>query len=125
MIRRPPRPTRTTTLFPYPPLFRSDPLRFHPHCYYRPSQDDPPGTRPAWPAMIAAVTDLDGGVTGVHRTWLDPVAIDKASVASPRRAMGHLLGHGVRFGVRDSVMRSEGRRGGTGGVSTCSCRGSA
>src|SRR3546814_1106566 len=54
--------------------------------------------------MIAAVTDLDGGVTGVHRTWLDPAAIDKAPVASPRRAMGHLLGHGVRFGVADSVM---------------------
>ena len=85
-------------------LRKDDPLRFHPHCYYRPSQDDPPGTRPAWPAMIAAVTDLDGGVTGVHRTWLDSVAIDKASVASPRRAMGHLLGHGVRFGGADSVM---------------------
>src|SRR3546814_8365370 len=25
MIRRPPRSTRTDTLFPYPPLFRSDP----------------------------------------------------------------------------------------------------
>ncbi|HEY9579491.1 MAG TPA: toprim domain-containing protein [Rhizorhapis sp.] len=85
-------------------LRKGDPLSFHPHCYYRPSQGDPPGTRPAWPAMIAAVTDLDGGVTGVHRTWLDPAAIDKAPVASPRRAMGHLLGHGVRFGVADSVM---------------------
>src|SRR3546814_8354552 len=28
----------------------------------------------------------------------------KAPVASPRRAMGHLLGHGVRFGGADSVM---------------------
>ena len=25
-----------------------------------------------WPAMIAAVTDLDGRITGAHRTWLDP-----------------------------------------------------
>src|SRR3546814_5268370 len=49
-------------------LRKGDPLSFHPHCYYRPSQGDPPGTRPAWPAMIAAVTDLDGGVTGVHRS---------------------------------------------------------
>src|SRR3546814_14962392 len=47
-------------------LRKGDPLSFHPHCYYRPSQGDPPGTRPAWPAMIAAVTDLDGGVTGVQ-----------------------------------------------------------
>lgn len=85
-------------------LRKGDPLRFHPHCYYRPSQDDRPGTRAAWPAIIAAVTDMDGGVTGVHRTWIDPVAIDKAPVSSPRRAMGHLLGHGVRFGVADSVM---------------------
>src|SRR3546814_13708533 len=100
-------------------LRKGDPLSFHPHCYYRPSQGDPPGTRPAWPAMIAAVTDLDGGVTGVHRTWLDPAAIDKAPVASPRRAMCHLLGHGVRFGVAD---RSEARRVGKECVSKCRSR---
>jgi hypothetical protein len=54
--------------------------------------------------MIAAVTDLDGALTGVHRTWLDPTTCDKADVASPRRAMGHLLGHGVRFGRSGEVM---------------------
>lgn len=81
-----------------------DALRFHPRCWYRPSQDDPPEVRNAWPAMIAAVTDLSGAVTGVHRTWLDPIAIDKAPVARPRRAMGQLLGHGVRFGPADAVM---------------------
>ncbi len=81
-----------------------DALRFHSHCYYRPSKDDLPGTRAAWPAMIAAVTDLKGAITGVHRTWLDPAAITKAPVASPRRAMGHLLGHGVRFGAAAEVM---------------------
>ena len=31
-----------------------------------------------WPALIAAVTDLDGTITGVHRTWLDPLGRDKA-----------------------------------------------
>ncbi|HET6525435.1 MULTISPECIES: DUF7146 domain-containing protein [unclassified Sphingopyxis] len=82
----------------------SDPLRFHPHCFYRPSDDDAPGGRPAWPAMIAAVTDLAGAITGVHRTWLDPEAMDKAPVAFPRRAMGHLLGNGVRFGAAGPVM---------------------
>lgn len=85
-------------------LRQYDALRFHPNCYYRPSRDDPPGTKPAWAAMIAAVTDLSGAITGVHRTWLDKVAIDKAPVAYPRRAMGHLLGHGVRFGVAGPVM---------------------
>ncbi len=78
-----------------------DPLRFHPRCYYRPDDDSPTET---WPALIAAVTDLDGRITGAHRTWLDRSGRDKAPIDSPRRAMGHLLGHGVRFGVADEVM---------------------
>lgn len=81
-----------------------DPLRFHPHCYYRPSRDDQPGGRAAWPAIIAGVTDLTGGITGVHRTWIDPETLAKAPVAYPRRAMGNLLGHGVRFGAPARVM---------------------
>ncbi len=79
-------------------------LRFHPRCYYRPNEDDLPDTRTAWPAMIAAVSDLSGVVTGVHRTWLDPSTWDKAPVASPRRAMGHLLGNAVRFGEAQDIM---------------------
>jgi Toprim domain len=59
--------------------------------------------------MIAAVTDLDGRITGVHRTYLNPEGYDrsasgKAPIDSPRRAMGHLLGHAVRFGIADDVM---------------------
>ncbi|KAA5601754.1 DUF7146 domain-containing protein [Blastochloris sulfoviridis] len=76
-------------------------LRFHPRCYYRP---DPASPTETWPAMIAAVTDLTGTITGAHRTWLDPTGRDKAPVDTPRRAMGHLLGHGVRFGVADDVL---------------------
>lgn len=79
-------------------------LRFHPRCYYRPARGDAPGTRRAWPAMIAAVTDDTGALMGVHRTWLDAAARDKAPVAHPRRAMGQLLGHGVRFGPPGDVM---------------------
>ncbi len=79
-------------------------LRFHPRCYYRPNEDDLPDTRTAWPAMIAAVTDLSDVVTGVHRTWLDPSTWNKAPVASPRRAMGHLLGNAVRFGIAQEIM---------------------
>jgi hypothetical protein len=70
-------------------------LRFHPRCYYRPDEDAPTET---WPAMIAAVTDLSGDRTGVQRTWLDPSGQGKANLATPRRAMGHLLGHAVRLG---------------------------
>ncbi len=84
-------------------------LRFHPRCYYRPDADDADGTRTAWPAIVAAVTDLDGTITGAHRTWLDPSESAKAPVATPRRAMGHLLGNGVRFGVAtDTLAAGEG-----------------
>ncbi|MGF7163558.1 hypothetical protein FHS85_005228 [Rhodoligotrophos appendicifer] len=76
-------------------------LRFHPRCYYWPERHDPPEI---WPAMIAAVTDLDGVQTGAHRTWLLPDGSDKAPVETPRRAMGNLLGHGVRFGVAQDVL---------------------
>lgn len=79
-------------------------LRFHPHCYYRRSDEDAETVRSAWPAMIAAVTDLEGSLRGLHRTWLDTERRTKAPVACPRRAMGHLLGNGVRFGLSGGVM---------------------
>jgi Toprim domain len=76
-------------------------LRFHPRCYYRPDID---AATEVWPALIAAVTDLAGDITGAHRTWLDPSGNDKAPVDTPRRAIGHLLGHAVRFGIVTDVM---------------------
>ncbi|MCK1712665.1 MULTISPECIES: toprim domain-containing protein [unclassified Bradyrhizobium] len=81
-------------------------LRFHPRCYYRPGEHLPIET---WPAMIACVTNLEGKITGVHRTWLDPdgfdrVRLGKAPIDTPRRAMGDLLGNAVRFGVVDDVL---------------------
>ena len=76
-------------------------LRFHPRCYYRPDAYAP---TEVWPAMIAAVTDLDGKITGAHRTWLAPDGRGKAPVDTPRRAIGHLLGNAVRFGVAGEVM---------------------
>lgn len=79
-------------------------LRFHPHCWYRADEDDAPGTPSAFPALISAVTDNDGNIAGVHRTWLDPATRDKANITTPRRAMGDLLGHGVRFGAAGTVM---------------------
>ncbi|WP_244458853.1 DUF7146 domain-containing protein [Roseomonas fluvialis] len=76
-------------------------LRFHPRCYYRAEENAPVET---WPAMLAAVTDLDGTITGVHRTWLARDGSGKAPVATPRRAIGRLLGNGVRFGVVQDVV---------------------
>ena len=82
-------------------LHETGSLRFHPRCYYLPEGHGPTET---WPAMIAAVTDLRGSLTGAHRTWLLPNGSGKAPVATPRRAMGNLLGHGVRFGVAQDVL---------------------
>lgn len=85
-------------------------LRFHPRCWYRGDEADPADrARDAWPALIAAVTDRDGTITGVHRTWLDPAGGGKAPVTTPRRALGHLLGNAVRFGrVQDVLAAGEG-----------------
>ncbi len=81
-------------------------LRFHPRCYYRPDEHHPTET---WPAMNAAVTELSGHLTGAHRTWLYPggfneATLGKAPIETPRRAMGDLLGHAVRFGVAGEVL---------------------
>src|SRR3546814_6301581 len=78
-------------------------LRYHPRCFYR-----APSGRQEWPALIAAVSDGSGNVTGVHRTWLSPDG-GKAPVDQPRRALGHLAGNGVRFGaVTDTMIAAEG-----------------
>ncbi|WP_288971836.1 DUF7146 domain-containing protein [uncultured Mesorhizobium sp.] len=69
-------------------------LRYHPSCYYR---DLVTGRTTSFPALIAAVTDPGGTITGVHRTWLDPDGRGKAQVEDPRRALGGLLGNAVRF----------------------------
>ena len=69
-------------------------LRFHPSLFYR----DRSALR-RFPALVAAVTDGDDGtICGVHRTWLDPQRPAKAPVARPRKALGLVHGHAVRFG---------------------------
>ncbi len=80
-------------------------MRFHPRCYYRADENAPTET---WPAMIAAVTDPAGTMTGAHRTWLDPdgfseARLGRAPIETPRRAMGDLLGSAVRFGMGSEV----------------------
>ena len=76
-------------------------LRFHPRCFYRAHEGAP---RETWPALLAAVTDLDGTITGVLRTWLARDGTGKAPLATPRRSLGRLLGHGVRFGQATDVL---------------------
>ncbi|WP_296104746.1 toprim domain-containing protein [uncultured Agrobacterium sp.] len=76
-------------------------LHFHPRCFYRP---DDHGPTEQWPAMIAAVTDLCGRITGAHRTWLAPDGCGKAPIDTQRKAMGDLLSHAVRFGIPGDVL---------------------
>lgn len=77
----------------------ADALRFHPRCYYRP--DD--GPTETWPALLGRVTDLSGRQTAAHRTWVSPDGSGKAPIDTPRKAMGDLNGHGVRFGIGAEV----------------------
>jgi hypothetical protein len=41
---------------------------------------------------------------GVHRTWLARDGLGKAPVEDPRRALGDILCHAVRFGVGHDVL---------------------
>lgn len=84
----------------------TDSLRFHPDCYYRPEGEGPTET---WPALIGKITDLEGNLTGVHRTWLRRDGSGKAPLDPPRKAMGDLLGNAVRFGhAQDVIAAGEG-----------------
>jgi hypothetical protein len=83
----------------------ADCLRFHPSCFYR---ADASSSAEMWPALVAAVTDLSDRVTGVHRTWLDPelggADHGKAPIDDPKRALGDIWTHAVRFGAAGVVM---------------------
>jgi Toprim domain-containing protein len=76
-------------------------LRYHPSVYHRAAESAP---LELWPALLAAVTALDGTITGILRTWLDRHRPAKAPLADPRRALGHLLGNGVRFGDAADIL---------------------
>ena len=67
-------------------------LRYHPALLYR----DGSGVR-RLPALVAAVTGSDEAVCGVLRTWLHPTNPAKANVSRPRKALGRVHGHAVRF----------------------------
>src|SRR3546814_18172334 len=100
MIRRPPRSTRTDTLFPYTTLFRSiagtpaeaylharglyaatPDLRFNPQTIIGKGKD-----RRSLPAMIAAVRN-ELGLVAVHRTFLDPTNILRRPFHKPKLAL--------------------------------------
>jgi len=64
-----------------------------------------------WSALIAAVTDPAGRITGAHRTWLDPMGEDKAPVDTPEKnitlARRALIGIAVSCIVTEMVVRAK------------------
>ncbi|CFX05331.1 conserved protein of unknown function [Candidatus Filomicrobium marinum] len=75
-------------------------LRFHPRCYHVTDE----GHRIALPAIIAAVTDNPGIITGVQRLYLAPDGTGKARIDQPKRSLGDLIGHAIRIGNAEDVM---------------------
>lgn len=65
-------------------------LRFHPRAT---SLDD----RRRRPALLAALTDANGEVQGVQITLLSQYGAGKATVPTPRRVVGKLVGGAVRL----------------------------
>ena len=78
-----------------------DALRFHPRCFAPAGEGAMPQ---AWPALVAAVTDLQGNLTGISRTFLARDGQGKAPIETPRRAKGVILGNGIRFGRAEDVL---------------------
>ena len=69
-------------------------LRFHPSLIHRDEK-----TVYRLPALVSAVVDNKGILTGIHRTWLDPSRPAKAAIENPRKALGAIHNHAVRFGA--------------------------
>jgi hypothetical protein len=60
------------------------------------------------PAMLAAITDLEGRIVGINRTWLDVERLAVADLDAPRKVLGVLLGHGIGFGrATDRLLAGE------------------
>lgn len=67
----------------------SSALRFHPDLRHP--------TGPRFPAMVSRVQRLDGGLTGLHRTYLDPQSPKKAAIEPQKAMLGPCKGGAVRL----------------------------
>src|SRR3546814_18791213 len=111
MIRRPPRSTRTDTLFPYTTLFRSDRIRLAPVTL--------------WGADSSAFEDFSPAdrqklVDHFYAVMQAELSTDYRMVAAPRAGVLDL--QVALTGAMASNPRSEERRVGKECVSTCSSR---
>jgi hypothetical protein len=71
-------------------------LRYHPQVFLRYGEDDPDQPQRA-PALLAKITDNRGQISGCARFYLDPSTGSLAAIESPKRILGQLHGHAIRF----------------------------
>ncbi|MDF1670163.1 MAG: toprim domain-containing protein [Roseovarius sp.] len=69
-------------------------LAFHPNVYLQGET----GKRLEIPALLSAITDNAGQVTGCSRIFLDPSTNRLADIEAPKRVLGRLHGNAIRFG---------------------------
>jgi hypothetical protein len=69
-------------------------LAYHPNVYLR-AED---GRRLEFPALLAAITDNAGKITGCSRIFLDPQKGGLANIEAPKRVLGRLNGNAIRLG---------------------------
>ena len=71
-------------------------LRYHPRVFLWQGEDDSDLPQRA-PALLAKITDNRGQVTGCARFYLNPSTGGLAATESPKRILGQLRGHAIRF----------------------------
>ncbi|MAN97758.1 MAG: hypothetical protein CMN16_01500 [Roseovarius sp.] len=71
-------------------------LRYHPRVFLWQGEDDPDPPQRV-PALLAKITENRGQITGCARFYLDPSTGGLAEVESPKRILGQLHGHAIRF----------------------------
>lgn len=72
-------------------------IRFSPRCYHQESTK-------YWPAMICAVQQSNGELSGVHRTFLDQDGLKKAPVLPTKKMAGVCYGGAVRLTAAGAVL---------------------
>jgi hypothetical protein len=65
-------------------------IRFHPKLWHG-------GSRDAWPAMVALVTNADDEPVAIHRTYLSPWGKGKAPVEPEKMTLGPIGGNAIRL----------------------------
>ena len=72
-------------------------LRYHPTVFVRIGSGENAELE-KHPALLGKITNNEGIITGVARTFLNPVTKKLAEMENPKRVLGQLHGNAIRFG---------------------------